>query len=184
MAQQRKLWQGQNGWEIALAAVPDKDMQCVLLRETSSADHQLSWIWDDYYGLFLMFMDKNFEAMNDHNYNESNSTGRERFIVSVDGDVLEDRGEIRTILDLPSVGPVAFSSPRLLALDHNNPGEWTRPTTEQVFTKLRKGRTLKIDTYGVTYTDDLTGVGSALDLFPRCIMEKNRVLDELQPGRR
>jgi hypothetical protein len=43
---------------------------------------------------------------------------------------------------------------------------------------LRKGKKLTTETYGVTYTDDLTGVSSALDLFQKCITEKRRLLDQ------
>jgi hypothetical protein len=57
--------------------------------------------------------------------------------------------------------------------DQNNEGHDTGPETADIFNLLRHGHTLTIKTYGQTYTDDLTDVGSALALFPACIHYKD-----------
>ena len=165
-----QTWPGENGWQVALSRLPTEGLQCVMYQETPPPDHILMWMWDNANGLSLAFQDGNLKAANDRNYQEGSLSERGRFVVSIDGKVIEGRGTVRTVLKLPSSGQtVAFMAPVLIAWDHNNPEDGSRPKTHQIFDLLRTGHILRIETYGANYADDLRGVGRALDQFTPCI---------------
>jgi hypothetical protein len=135
----------------------------------AAADHSLILVWNDVTDLWLIFFDQNFAAANEDNYHNY-EPARTKFVVSVDGKVIANFISIREVKTLPSVGHVAVEMPHFIAWDKNNHGHDTGLETGQIFDAMRHGKLLTIETDGATYTEELRGVGSALDHFQDCFM--------------
>jgi hypothetical protein len=175
------VWGDERGWQIVLAHLPGHEGKMCMLGQqlsTSQANHVLGWIWDDMINLSIMFADSNFQAENDLNYTDQTIKGRSRLVISVDSAVLIDILNMRRVVETRSGKRAAVMEMRAIAWDRNNGGHDTGLETEKIFNLLRHGRKLKIETYGATYTDDLRGIGKAIDLFPDCIRERNKRNDE------
>ena len=172
------VWGDKRGWQIVLAHLPGQEGKVCMLGSASQGDHSLTWMWNDMVDLWIMFIDGNLEAENDLNFTEHDFNKRSRLVISVDGVKLIDINDIRTVVETRSGKRAAVMKMRFIAWDHNNEGHDTGLETGKIFDLLRRGHKLKIETYGATYTDDLRGIGKAIDLFPDCIRERNKRNDE------
>lgn len=94
------------------------------------------------------------------------------FAIAVDGRVLFNHPVGYDVVgDFPDLGRQIIIPPMHLSWDINNK-EDVGPKTDEILDRLQHGHMLTIKTYGQTYTEDLHGVGSALDFFGKCIQYK------------
>lgn len=162
-------WRGENGWEIIFAKMPGlSSAECSLAWNPPTAGHMLFWTWDNNINLSAGFIGPAPPGAR-----AGMMTAVEPVVVSVDGRILTKRPSIDAIVSpLHDAAMEMIASSIPIAWDRNNPGHDTGLETGAIFDLLRHGRKLTIQVNGQTYTEDLSGIGSALALFPKCINYK------------
>jgi hypothetical protein len=170
---QRHEWSGQNGWEIVFAKIAGGQAEgdCSLTWNSGedTQDHILLWVWNNAINLSVSFIGTAAPGSK-----PGPVAGLLHVQVSIDGRVVTERPFVDSIVRTPDHGLLMVAEAMPVAWDNNDPGRDNRLQTEQIFDLLRGGRTLTIKADGQTFTESLAGVGSALDLFGKCINYHDR----------
>ena len=154
-------WKGSNGWEVGYAAMGGGTYSCVMVWSNQS-NATLLWVWD------ATMLQVGFMGVADGMGVGLKQIAEPR--VTVDGQLLfKQMMTFGVVMDLPSRGRTLMIEPVFVSWDANNPGHDTGPETGTIFERLRSGHVLSVTIAGQTYQENLTGVGSALDLFPKCL---------------
>ena len=167
-------WHGTNGWEIAYMPIPGRQSVsgCAMFWNAPpnyvSYRSTMLWVWDHqmlevgFIGPASPDLKRRLGARNESSV----------VIVRVDFDarILFTYPTMGAVIDAPLLGgPTLIIEPRFVSWDKNNEGQDTGLETAAIFDRLRSGRVLDVRVYDQTYSEDLRGVGSALDLFPKCL---------------
>jgi hypothetical protein len=165
-----RLWRGDNNWNVVYRPEGTDTGSCTMFNGRNIAEHALFWKWDVTM-LTLGYVGPPPAGEPPPDWRRDAGS---RLIISIDGhELLSWVVSYLDVVDQEGVGPRLVVRPRGVSWDQNNEGHDTGPETADIFNLLRHGHTLTIMTYGQTYIDDLTGVGSALALFPACIHYKD-----------
>jgi hypothetical protein len=163
-------WKGANGWQVSYVSIPGrKQFGCVMTWSPNQGVNTMLWVWDDTM-LEVGFMGAATSELAQRLGVGRPAVGEAR--ITVDSKILFTRPAISVlgaVVDLPSLGRTLVIEPVFVSWDTNNEGHDTGLETAAIFDRLRSGRVLSATVYGQNYQENLTGVGSALDLFPKGI---------------